>query len=98
LQNQGYKYIGDIQIGDLTNIDIQNLINTLVAKKYSYSTIRKAYDAINSCFKLGIIKGDIIKNPCAGVSPPSKLIVNYSKEIKFFNDEEVEAICRESLL
>ena len=97
LQNQIYKYIGDMQIGSLTNIDIQNLINTLVSKDYSYSTIRKAYDAVNSCFKLGIIKGDIIKNPCAGVSPPSKLIVNYSKEIIFFNDEQVEAICRESV-
>jgi len=72
-------------------------MNNLVSKDYSYSTIRKAYDAINSCFKLGIIKGDILKNPCVGVSPPTKLIVNYSKEIRFFNDTEIEAICRESV-
>jgi len=97
LQNQIYPYIGDIQIGSLKNTDIQQLINTLVAKEYSYSTIRKAYDNLNSCFKLGIIKGDIIKNPCAGVSPPTKLIVNYSKEITFFNDEQIEAICKESV-
>ena len=97
LQNQIYPYIGDIQIGNLKNTDVQNLINTLVAKGYSYSTIRKAYDNINSCFKLGVIKDDIIKNPCAGVSPPTKLIVNYSKEITFFDDEQIEAICKESI-
>ena len=61
LNNQVYKYIGDIQIGGLASNDIQNLINTLVSNGYSYSTIRKAYDAVNSCFKLGVIKGDIIE-------------------------------------
>ena len=59
-------------------------MNTLVSQELGYSTIKKAYDAINSCFKLGIIKGDVIKNPCVGVSLPKNIKVNYSKEIKLF--------------
>ena len=97
LNHQICPYIGDIQIGSLTSNDVQQLMNTLVAQGLSYSTIKKAYDAINGCFKLGIIKGEVIKNPCAGVSLPKNLKVNRSKTIKIFTDEQIESICKESI-
>lgn len=97
IKNQIYKYIADIQIGNLKINDIQQLMNTLIAQGYSYATIRKTYDILNSCFKLGIIKKEINGNPCVGVSLPKKLMVNYSKDVTFFNDNEIEVICKESV-
>jgi integrase len=44
-----------------------------------------------------MIKGDVIKNPCIGAELPENKKVDYTKEITFFNEEEAEAICRESL-
>lgn len=96
LQNQIYPYIGNLQMGNVTSNDIQRLINDLVAKKLSYSTIRKAYDALNACFKLGILKSELVKNPCAGVVLPSNSKKSMS-DIRFFDDDEIKKICEESL-
>ena len=92
LNNQVYPYIGDMQIGALTHDDIQRLLNTLVDNGFAYSTIKKAHDVINACFKLGIIKEEIAKNPCVGVSLPINKKVEKSN-IKFFNERQVEQIC-----
>ena len=97
LENQVYKHIGDIQIGSLAQNDIQNFINKLAEENYSFSTIKKAYEAVNGCFKLGVIKGDIIKNPCLGVTLPVVLEKD-DDDIKFFVDDQIEQICKESLL
>ena len=43
-------YIGNISLIKLKSDDIQNMINAL-KNKYSYSTIKKAYEGINSCLK-----------------------------------------------
>ena len=94
LRNQIYPYIGNIQVGALTANDIQLMINKLVAAELSYSTIKKAYDALNPCFKLGIIKGEISKNPCLGVKLPKRLERKKS-DIRFFTQEEADMICKE---
>ena len=96
LVNQVYKHIGDIQIGGLVSNDVQTMINTLRDDGYTYSTIKKAYNAINACFKLGIIKGDVIKNPCVGVSLPKNLRRKVS-DIRFFEQSEIDLICVESV-
>lgn len=57
---------------------IQKFINKLDSDGCSYSVIRKAYLALNTCYKFAMIKGDILKNPCAGVKLPKKA----EKEIK----------------
>lgn len=95
LKHQIYEYIGNLQINNLSANDIQDMINKLIAKGLSYSTIKKAYNAVNGCFKLGVIKGEIIKNPCLGVSLPKK-IMNDAHNITFFNDAQIEQICKES--
>lgn len=33
----------------------------------SYSSIKKAYEAINECCKYAIVRDDLQKNPCIGV-------------------------------
>jgi len=96
LHNHVYKYIGDIQINSLSANDIQKMINGMVAKNLSYSAIKKAFDAVNGCFKSGIIKGEILKNPCVGVALPENKKVDISK-IKFFDDAQIAAICAESV-
>ena len=96
LKHQVYPNIGGLQIAGLTTNDIQNMINQLISDGFSYSTIKKAYDALNACFKLGLIKGDIIKNPCLGVVLPKNMKKNMNK-IEFFNDEDIEKICTESI-
>jgi site-specific recombinase XerD len=97
LKNQIYPYIGDIQIGALNANDVQKMINDLAEKKLSYSTIKKAYDAINPCFKLGIIKEEIKRNPCLGVKLPKQL-ERRKNNIRFFTQDEADKISRECLV
>ena len=94
LNNQIFPFIGDIQIGSLTASDVQNMINTLVAKDYAYETIKKAYNNVNACFKLGIIKGEVAKNPCLGVVLPKKLETK-KQDIRFFTKDESDLLCLE---
>jgi integrase len=104
LNNQIYPNIGDIQINSLTADDIQALIYKLAtepyranpAKCYSYSTIKKAYDAINACFELGVIKKNVSVNPCKGVKLP-KNKERKNSEIHFFTEDEVDNLCKECI-
>ena len=94
--NRVCQSIGDLQMASLTANDIQGMINHMVSEGYAFATIKKAYNAVNACFKLGVIKGDIIQNPCLGVRPP-KGIEKKRKDIRFFIPEEIEKICAECL-
>ena len=94
MNNQVFPYVGDIQIASLNVRDLQAMVNTLTANEYSYSTIKKAYDAVNSCFKLAIIKGDVVKNPCVGVKLPKNIQNKTSGEKRFFVQEEYEKLCK----
>ena len=95
LNNQIYKHIGDIQIAGITPNDVQAMINKLKEDGYSYSSIKKVYDAVNACFKLGIVKGEVAKNPCVGVVLPKNKKKQVS-DIRFFDDAEMELIYAES--
>ena len=97
LINDVYPHIGCLQIANISSNDVQNMINKLVAKKLSYSGIKKAYDAVNKCFKLGVVKGDIIKNPCVGVVLPKNLKKSNGGGARFFTDEEMRLISKESI-
>ena len=94
LRNQVYPYIGDIQIGSLTSTDVQSMLKQLVLKELSYSTIKKAYMAINACCNFAVDNEKLIKNPCRGVKLPKNL-ERKKGDIKFFNQEQVELICKE---
>jgi integrase len=94
MEKQIFPYIGDLQLSALKANDVQDMINNLVKKGMAYETIKKAYDNINACLKLGIIKGDLLKNPCLGAKLPKRLDA-VKKEVKFFTQLEADRICIE---
>ena len=47
--------LGKLQVGAITPEEIQGLLNNLQREGKSYSTIKKVYDAINACFKWGVV-------------------------------------------
>lgn len=87
-----FPNIGSLQIGTITPRDVQALINTLRDRGLSYSTIKKAYDAVNSCFKNGMIQGTAACNPAMGVSLPRKASIP-AKEMRCYSYEEAKKIC-----
>ena len=93
--HQIIPYIGDIQLQQLSSDDIQQLLSTLKSNGFSYSTIKKVYDAINAVMKHAILKEDISKNPMLLVKMPEKKLFD-TKEIRFFSKEEAALIIEES--
>lgn len=88
VNNQIIPFVGDIQLQAFSSNDVQTLINTLAESGYSYSTIKKVYDAINECFRTGIIARTVAFNPALAVSLPAKSKFEES-DIKFFVEEDV---------
>lgn len=91
LNNNIIPYIGGYDIKKLSAEKIQiKLINKLVENGYSYSTIHKVYNLVNECLRYCVHQEIILKNPCEFVVKPSKKIFSDTKEIRFFNDDEIE--------
>ncbi len=67
LTYQVIPYIGHLQVAAIQPDDVQKMVNELKDKGLSYSTIKKAYDAVNDCFRNGVIKRTVIYNPALGV-------------------------------
>ena len=82
--------IGSIQVSSLTKDDIRRMVKTL-SKTYARSTVKKAYDAVNQCFRKAIEDQVLYFNPCTGVNLPREDDSN-TKEIRFFTAEEMERI------
>ena len=93
---QIYPYIGDIQMQALTANDIQHMFNS-IAKTHSYSTMKKAYNNLNSCFNLGMARNELIRNPVIAVTLPAKAAIrNHSvKEVRAYTPNEIAAIVDE---
>ena len=51
LNHQVYPILGSIPIGEISHTDIQNMITTLTDAGLSYSTIKKAFEAVNGCMR-----------------------------------------------
>lgn len=91
INNNIIPYIGYLQITSITPQDIQQYINQLTDKGYSYSSIKKAYNAINASLKMAFERDYIRKNPCINIKLP-KQIKHSKSDIEFFTDEEAEII------
>lgn len=94
-KNQIFPCIGSLQMNSITANDFQKMINDLSAK-YSYSTVKKAYDYTKSCFSLAYDKREILFNPFVRISLPT----NKKKEISdihYYNDDEIELIKKYAL-
>ena len=96
INNNIVPYIGYLQITALTPQDIQNYINELTDKGYSYSTIKKSYNAVNAALKFALERDYIRKNPCIGIKLP-KQIQRAKSDIEFFSDEEVNLISQSAI-
>lgn len=92
LKYQIFPNIGHIQLAALQPMDIQRLLNKLADEGKSSSVIKKTYDAINACFKTGVIQRAITFNPVMGVTIP-KGRAPKKGELKYFSDDEVSRIC-----
>lgn len=92
---QIYPYIGDLQIQALTSDDIQHMLNE-IAKTHSRSTVKKAYNNLNSCLNLGVARNEILRNPALAVSLPTAVSVSMpAKEVRSYTENEINAIVEE---
>lgn len=81
LTHQVIPLIGNLQVAAIQPDDVQKMLNDLKADGKSYSTIKKAYDAVNECFRTGMIKKTVTGNPALGVAVPAKKTFVKSKEL-----------------
>lgn len=96
LNRQVFPYIGHIQVQQLTADDVQDMINNLRDSGLSYSSIKKAFDAVNDCFRTGVVKKSVASNPALGVELPAKSKFG-EKQIKFYKIDEIPKIYRSAL-
>jgi len=82
--------IGHYTIDKLTSQNIQlELINKMLDDNMSYSSIKKAYDAINACMKYAVRNRQLMFNPVETVTKPST--TKFEKaEITILTEEEVK--------
>ena len=96
LENQVYPHIGAIPINQITHSDVQDMVNKLSLEGLSYSTIKKAYEAVNGCLREYRIKTSTSFNPCEGITLPDKEQHDIA-DIVFFNDEQRALIKKEAV-
>ncbi len=85
--------LGYYKIDKLTSADIQSYINSRADNGYSYSTIKKDYNAINATLRFAVERDYLYKNPCNSVSLP-KQIKREKYDIEHFSDLEVDLIVK----
>lgn len=95
LKNQVYPYIGGFEIRELTFSDIQRMVNCLNERGLSFSTIKKAYEAVSSCLRFFRMENGSAFNPCEGISLPDGKRKDIS-DICFFDKKQREQIVKEA--
>lgn len=96
LEKDVYPYIGHLQVHSIASSDIQNMVNSLRDNGRSYSSIKKAYDAVNACFKHGLIQKTIVSNPVLGVTVPAKKSFP-QKSVRFYTKEEAKLLVDQAM-
>ena len=96
LQNQVYPHLGGIPINRITHSDVQNMVNDLADDGLSYSTIKKAYEAVSGCLANYRVKTGTYLNPCEGVTLPSNSTRDVS-DITFFDADQRKLIYEEAV-
>ena len=101
VNNQIIPCLGDYRLIDLSKSVIQtellnpllNDINPNTGKPLSVSTVKKAVIHLRDCLNQAVEDDFIRKNPCATVKISKNVVASNKKEMRFFDDEEVEAFC-----
>ena len=92
--NHIFPSIGGLKIHSVTRDDIQILINQLYnEKKLSFSSVKKVYVALNSCFNHALMDEAMSKNPCVGIVLPSAS--DRTKQISSLGEEEIKLLKKE---
>jgi len=91
-----YPYIGEIQISAIRSDNVQKMINSMRDAGKSHSSIKKAYEAVNACFKRGVIQKTVAMNPAVGVSIPGKKQFA-KKEIPFYTADEAAKLTAQAM-
>lgn len=95
LRHQIFPEIGYIQLNALTSDDVQKLINKIISEK-SFSTAKKAYNNLNACFKLAVMRGELLRNPVDGVVMPSEKKFG-SKQVFSYSEDQIRLIAQETV-
>jgi integrase len=90
INNHIIPNLGHYMLDKLTSLIIQSdLINKMFDNGMSYSSIKKAFDAINECCEYAVQNRKIIFNPVVSVKKPSQAKFK-RKEIEIFTNEEIK--------
>lgn len=84
--------VGRCQLGNITSMDVQELINEK-SKTLSYSSLKKIYELMNGCFEYAVICREMDFNPVRAVQMPKKEnIAKKEKQMGIFSKEELARI------
>ena len=98
VNHQVIPYIGQLQLQSITSDDVQDMITKLTAEGKSYSSIKKAYEAVNAAFKWGQLcdPPKVKKNPAANIKLPNRKLFT-QKQIPFYTAEEAAKLTATAL-
>lgn len=91
LEHQVYPRIGGVSINKLTHAQIQKMVNDISESGLSYSSVKKAYEAVTGCLRYYRITTSTAFNPCEGITLPETKKKSDS-DIDFFTEEERKKI------
>jgi len=98
VNNQVLPYIGMTQLQNVKTDNLQDIIYDLIEQEYSYSIIKKTYDALNECFRDAMVRGDIVRSPMMGIKLPERtnIQIPQAKEMLPFTDVESQMVIDEA--
>ena len=90
--------VGRCQLGNITSMDVQGLINEK-SRTLSYSSLKKIYELLNGCFEYAVICREMDFNPVRAVQMPKKENLNKKeKQMGVFSKEELTRIENEAAI
>ena len=94
-RKQIFPYIGELTVSQVVIDDIENLIQSLRTCGYAHSTIKKAYEAVNACFRYYCVHNKLKINPAVGVKVtyPGRRI---PRKFKYYTHDQIIMIQNES--
>lgn len=95
-EHQVFPYVGKIQVSTIRAEDAESMLLKLYEKNLSYSSLKKAYEALNGYIKYLVDKRIMPYNPIANVKIP-KPEAERRDDIKFYTESELKAIYKEAI-
>ncbi len=80
--------LGNKNVQDILNIDIQNVINNYVSSGKNLNSLKSALSNLSECFSIAIANKIVKENPCLAVSVPRNNNQRKSQELTFLTKEE----------